>query len=328
MKKNILIFLVTLNLAACATSNSVMFYTKTSISILDADTAPVGVSIGYERDEGFIGPRYENGAVPPVIASVESNAEIINPTVSELYATGGAAIAATDENYQPSSSPPLSGNKELMFFGTSTSLGLSVNALNNVPNSISIGYKRKTLSYIPLGTDPQNKVDTYPSVFASIETNIQTIEKDGSYSQLTPSVKNKQYIATGVSAENIANELKGKFIERANNPFNQSALSASLLACYFGVKDEQKLSVWRDADHFDLYHEAEDKKGTTLKDLEKLHGENEIDKADRIYSSLVIINIEQGLNQRNKDGEKPDIERAKNLARHKDAVCMLSRGNT
>ncbi|MGF1767555.1 hypothetical protein L4D06_09230 [Enterovibrio makurazakiensis] len=304
-----------------------MFYTKTSISILEADTAPAGVSIGYERDEGFIGPRYENGAVPPVIASIETNANIINPSVSELYATGKAAIAATTDNYTSSNAPLLTGEKKLMFFGTSTSLGLAVNTLNNLPSSFVFGYRRKTLSYIPLGSKKNENgisVDTYPSVFASIETNIKSFDKNGSISKATPKLNNKQYIATGKSAENIANALKNKFIERAKVTLSQSDLASSLLACYMGIPDNQKIRVWKSADQLDLYNEEKNKKGSAIKILEGFHADGDIDNADMFYASLIIVNLEYDNLDENGNVTHSAKKRTKNLEKHKDAVCILS----
>ena len=56
-------------LAGCATGpDRVVFVTKTSLSVLDYDTAPPGVGIAYDRVEGYFGPSYASGAVPPVIS--------------------------------------------------------------------------------------------------------------------------------------------------------------------------------------------------------------------------------------------------------------------
>ncbi|MBF0307665.1 MAG: hypothetical protein HQL41_18730, partial [Alphaproteobacteria bacterium] len=63
-------------LAACADSDSVLFVTKTSLGI-DMDTKPAGVAIAYDRVEGYVGPTYDNGAMPPVVAFIESSGGLL-----------------------------------------------------------------------------------------------------------------------------------------------------------------------------------------------------------------------------------------------------------
>ena len=62
-----------------------LFLTTTQIGI-DADSKSQSTTIGYERYEGYIGPGYKNGGVPPVIARLESNLSVIDPKVSQVYA--------------------------------------------------------------------------------------------------------------------------------------------------------------------------------------------------------------------------------------------------
>ena len=52
-------------------SDRVLFLTTTQIGI-DADSKAQSATIGYERYEGYVGPGYEDGGVPPVIARLES----------------------------------------------------------------------------------------------------------------------------------------------------------------------------------------------------------------------------------------------------------------
>ena len=78
-------------LVACADPNRVTFVTKTDIAI-DADATTQSVSIGYDRREGYIGPAYETGGVPPIVAKIKSNLSILTPEVHQFYATGNAAV--------------------------------------------------------------------------------------------------------------------------------------------------------------------------------------------------------------------------------------------
>ena len=50
-------------------TDQVIFITKTSVGI-DADTTLAAVSIAYDRTDGYLGPRYEDGSIPPVVSSI------------------------------------------------------------------------------------------------------------------------------------------------------------------------------------------------------------------------------------------------------------------
>src|SRR6187455_573354 len=96
--KNISSFLLTLAaaclLAACNDPNTVLFVTNSSLGI-NFDSKPATANIAYDRVEGFIGPRFENGGAPPAVASIQTDGNIFNPTVRQTYATGSAAVGAT-----------------------------------------------------------------------------------------------------------------------------------------------------------------------------------------------------------------------------------------
>ena len=170
-------------LAGCATTDDVLFVTKTSLGI-DFDSKPASASIAYDRTEGYIAPRYDNGEIPPVVASIKSDAKIFNPKISQVYATGDAAVIAvsecpkvtlaaldpkgptdtkdgSDKNDCPKVTPPttpytqkkLKGEKKLMFFGTTTTTGMKVGFTTYVPDSFVFGFRRKEYSFIPLGTE-------------------------------------------------------------------------------------------------------------------------------------------------------------------------------
>jgi hypothetical protein len=85
-----------LAMAGCTTTNDVLFVTKTSLG-LDFDAKPASASIAYDRTEGYIAPRYDNGEIPPVVASIKSDAKIFNPKIKQVYATGDAAVIAVSQ---------------------------------------------------------------------------------------------------------------------------------------------------------------------------------------------------------------------------------------
>lgn len=195
-------------LAGCASSDHVLFVTKTSIGI-DFDSKPATASIGYDRVEGYVAPRYSNGEIPPVVASVKSDGQIFNPTIRQVYATGDAAVIATG-GPRKKRDQPMKGDRELMFFGTTTTTGFKVGFTTGVPDSFVFGFKRKEYSYIPLAEAKEEKDDRglakpgrhiYPSVLASIDT-AANVATDGTIAETA--LSNSQFFATGTAARNLA----------------------------------------------------------------------------------------------------------------------------
>lgn len=190
-----------LALAGCASPDHVLFVTKTSIGI-DFDLKPATASLGYDRIEGYVGPRYANGEIPPVVASVKSDGKIFSPEIRQVYATGDAAVIATGGKTS-GRNRPMKGTRELMFFGTTTTTGIKVGFATGLPDSFVFGFKRKEFSYIPLGTvgSGQDERDVYPSVMASIDT-AANISIDGKKDDT--SLTNSQFFATGRAARQLA----------------------------------------------------------------------------------------------------------------------------
>lgn len=202
--------------AACTKPDTVVFVTNTSIGIDVGGTPPVA-ALGYDRIEGYFAPRYDNGAVPPVVASLESGGSVFDPRIRQVYATGSAARLAVDPAATAPGAPalqqmPLMGGKKVMFFGTTTSLGFKVgfSAAGGYPDSVTFGYKRMEASIIPVGSrtcptpsaDPLcpagQEVDTYASVLASIDTTSSMTDlKD-------VGLDSRQFFATGIAAEHLA----------------------------------------------------------------------------------------------------------------------------
>ena len=191
----------TLALAGCAAPDHVLFVTKTSIGI-DFDSKPATVSLAYDRIEGYVAPRYANGEIPPVVASVKSDGRIFNPLIRQFYATGDAAVIATGGKAS-GRRQPMTGTRKLMFFGTTTTTGIKVGFTTTLPDSFVFGFKRKEFSYIPLGTVGTGDLayDVYPSVLASIDTaaNVSIDGKTGD-----TSLTNSQFFATGTAARQLA----------------------------------------------------------------------------------------------------------------------------
>jgi len=195
-----------LALMGCAGTDSVLFVTATTIGI-DADTTPPHATIGYDRYEGYIGPAYSTGALPPVFAKIESDLKIFNPEIRQLYATGDAARLVTKEEIKEGDRTDdgkmYTDSGRVMLFGTGTNIGLRVTWAGNAPESISFGYKRKEFSYIPLGSvpdtdDPTKMVDKYGSVLAAIDMGVHT------ETLLTTGTAVTQFFATGDAAKNLA----------------------------------------------------------------------------------------------------------------------------
>jgi hypothetical protein len=190
-------------LAGCSNPDSVLFVTDTSIGI-NVDTKPPTASIAYESTNGFIGPRYQNGGIPPVYASLKTGGNVFAPKVSQVYATGAAATKAAgtpDAKPGPSDLEGDPKEKRLVFFGTTTTLGLKVGfGEQGLPDSLVFGYKRKELSFIPLGSTVKDGVatDVYPSALASINVNVN----DPSLRGL--GLDSQQFFSTGQAAETLA----------------------------------------------------------------------------------------------------------------------------
>lgn len=231
IKRLSLLGVACLSVVGCADPDRVVFVTDTSIGI-NVDSKPAAVSLAYDRTEGFIGPRYDNGAVPPVVASIETGGTVFNPEIRQVYATGAAAVLATNHSGAQGGPTELVGGRRLVFFGTTTTLGVKVGFTSEVyPDSLVIGYKRKELSVIPLGTEEVDgkKRDVYPSVLGSIDTTISTVDADDLTSaadrRRAVGLENAQFFATGLAAEALA---AGQPIRTAFQVISAESVTASL----------------------------------------------------------------------------------------------------
>lgn len=231
----LVIIFITLNLISCASPDRVVFVTSTEIGV-GADAKTGNVNIGYDRNEMIVGPAYpDTGASPPVYGRIESNLEVFEPEIKQLYATGNAAHIATGSSTTGTigTAPAMTGKRKLMFFGTSTNVGFKMHFTSNAPDSINLGYKRRELSVIPLqDKDPTtNKPDKYASVIAGIGMTTSSTNLSGS------GIKLSQFIATGSAAENVAMQSKNIFTKESSDALDQATTRG------IGIAKDRKVKI-------------------------------------------------------------------------------------
>jgi len=321
-----LVFGVAALCGGCAGVNSVLFVTTTSLGI-DFDTKPPTASIGYDRVEGYLGPRYDNGAVPPVIARIRTDGGIFTPHVRQVYATGAAAALLTDKDSTTKGPVDLTGGKRLMLFGTTTTTGVKITFDGQYPDSFHFGFKRKEFSLIPLGEAAAgNKiVDVYPSVLATLDNGVRAVGGPADVG-----LQFGQVFATGVAAEAMAKdtaiqelfktEVKDAFAAYRDATREQQVVSAAVLRCYIGVREADLPDVWNDANTHGLLRDP-----GTLAQLKAWHAaataagataqvkEDNLRRASRQYASDIAI----------VDGATPT--RLDSLKAHRTKVCEAAR---
>ena len=199
----------------CAQSDRVLFVTSSSLGI-NVDSKPPTASLAYDRTEGFIGPRYDNGGMPEVVAMIDSDGGLFRPEVRQLYAAGAAATTAVGGN--ATGPATLTGGRRLAFFGTSTTTGFKIGfgEASPIPDSFLFGFRRKEASLIPLATPGQGTEakDVYASVLGSYDSGMTAT---GNVDQ--PKFRMKQFFATGQAAEALARraEVRGVFTGAARD---------------------------------------------------------------------------------------------------------------
>jgi hypothetical protein len=226
-------------LAGCSSSN-VMFVTKTSFGI-DVTTQPMAANIGYDRFEGYFGPRFDTGAVPPVAANFETNGELLGRAVRQVYATGEAARMATRAASAPASSPELSGKHKVMAFNTGTTIGLKLGFGVAATDTLTFGYKRSEASIIPVTNG------VFPAVLATLENEHAAKDREST------EFKVQQYFATGDAAVALAQRdaVRGLFSRRFEE-LVQARGALTLASCVLAVPDADLPRVWDHAAKFKL----------------------------------------------------------------------------
>ena len=236
-------------LTACGTSEAI-FVTTTTIGI-NAETTPPNLTFAYDRYEGFFGPADKDGNMPPVVARIESNHSVVNPRVKQLYATGAAAIDVTIDGKaknaagdvlidkrrntvaeQPNAERIVGDDRRVAFFGVAQTSGLKLTfGPTNVVDSVSIGYKRKEASYLPLvgkkvkDAKGNEVVEArYPSTLAALARNVEIASQSETSEGVT------QFFATGAAARNLA------LSEPIRELFRQNAKEAITKTLDFGTR--------------------------------------------------------------------------------------------
>lgn len=220
-------------MAGCAIGyDSMLFLTKSNFGI-DVDAKPPTAEISVARREGVIGPTFEGGKKPPVLASFRSGTRGLLglfASVSSTFAGGDAAATMTKLFGDPDStqsedatlclstkpSPkvlgqeiafPGPGTVEPLVFGTDTSIGLKIawsGLTAQFPDTVRLGYHRKEFALASVfgkeeacNTGEKYKVNV-PSFLATLDSSATAKDVE------TSGLEHLQYFATGVAATNLA----------------------------------------------------------------------------------------------------------------------------
>jgi hypothetical protein len=251
-----------LMLGGCASVDThATFVTKTAIALVDVDSAPSGISFGYERTEGYLGPRLKDGSAVPVFGFIRTNGSLLGRSLQQVYATGCAAEVVAEAKPAASGSEPsactqvpLKDEKTRpMLFATSTTLGVGFTlGEGNVP-SLTLGYRRKEASVIPV--DP----GAMPSVLA---THGNEVQADVASAKAKSDIGVTQFFATGRAANALAanKEVVKLFRDGADSALGayrqqerqQSLHALSTLGCLSALEDQRLPAVWRNAEALGL----------------------------------------------------------------------------
>ena len=263
-----------LAVAGCGTpQDSAVFVTRTSLSVIDVDSAPATASFGYNRVEGYLGPRYDTGTVPAVAGSFHTDGGLFDRKVRQTYATGNAALNATaggTANPAPEGEY-FAGERKAMFFGTGTVLGVNMGFGDAGANAFTLGFKRKEVSVIPVsstvtssitqdGTTAQ-VVHRFPSVFARLDNTAEAgLPGDSGLSI-------HQFFATGIAAQRLANnaQVQAQFRQEAVDPrlryreeeHRQGRFALNSLYCVARVPDAELRRVFGNAEALGLFKDRQ-----------------------------------------------------------------------
>lgn len=260
-----------LYVAGCATPrDNAVFVTKTALGI-DVDSASATAAAGYNRVEGYLGPRYDTGTVPAVAGSFKTDGGLFDRKVRQVYATGNAALNATTG--QPVfSTEQFAGERKAMFFGTGTVLGVNIGLGGAAPDAFTFGFKRKEVSVIPVANEISSTVTAngvatevvhrFPSVFARFDN---TTQAAGTAADSGLDVR--QFFATGLAAERMANndEIRREFVSEAvdqralyrDEEHRQSRMVLNTLFCVSRLPDGDLPKVWGNAEALGVFKDRQ-----------------------------------------------------------------------
>lgn len=223
-----------LAVTGCAGPNYASFVTKTSLSVLDVDTAPAEASIAYSRTEGYIGPRFEDGSVYPVTGFIGADGGTVGRQARQVFAGGRAALIVLGGTPAAAGTGPCTDklDRPPLFLATATSMGLRVGfaAGTAVPDSFNFGYRRKEATVVPVSKECQ------PSVLA-------THDSSAGVASGTPGVGGRvalgvtQYFTTGAAADVLAADPEVKTL------FKREAKAAIANVQAFKEREQQSSRV-------------------------------------------------------------------------------------
>lgn len=244
-------------------ATDLLFVTSTTAGV-NADTTTQQLSIGFDRTEGYVGPRFPNGEVVPALASFDGTGSVTSPKGRDLFSTGDAAVIIAKGSqpgtaYVPPEAPADAAPAvERVFVGTATNIGLKVGFSAESAASVNLGYRRAVVGIISPGVtrDEAGKAHyIYPSVIASSDARglISTpTETKGRVSQFILVGR-----AAEVAADNDMFGIKRGFEEDAKASFTSAAWVANteseskaalaFLACYDKVvaaTPEKRPEIW------------------------------------------------------------------------------------
>jgi hypothetical protein len=191
-------------LGGCASSNYATFVTKTSLAVLDVDTAPAEASIAFGRTEGYIGPRFDDGSVYPVTGFINASGAALSRQTQQVFAGGGASVlvlgqdsVGKDPGGKGSAKCADGRDRPPLFLATGTTVGLRVGFAEGsvLPTAFNFGYRRKEATLVPVAKGCQ------PSVLAALDSDGGARTEAG---QPKASLGIVQYFATGEAADVLA----------------------------------------------------------------------------------------------------------------------------
>lgn len=206
-------------LFGCSTGKkNILFITKTSLGV-DIDSKPPTMDVAYTRREGTLSPEYKEGVLPQMASFSTGVRFPVNVAVGQSFATGHAATLlakyiGTTANPALSKSIPTTeienanvsrikgavADGKRYFFGTDTSFGLHVTfglETGGYPDSLSLGYKRKELAFVPISEDTDDNTVGIPSLLATAGLDFKGQQTGGNLEYI-------QFFATGGPASYLA----------------------------------------------------------------------------------------------------------------------------
>jgi hypothetical protein len=331
-------------LAGCATSGeNVYFFTKTSTSLVEADSTPASFSIGYDRAEGYAGPRFADGSVFPVASSIESNGRRIDREVRQVFAAGNAALIATapraggaaaetaGSTRSPgapgrpgaarlpavasaaAAEPPAQERRKTMFYATGTSIGLKLGFLEGalLPGSFNLGYKRKEVAVIPVAAGALGT-----SALGTFSNGVVTALPAGGARAAT-GFDVQQFFATGGAADHLAqlDSVRSRFTENAtqalggdverfrNEEARQGRLALDSIACVNKLPDDRLARVWNNLEDLQLF--------APLQAVARIRAQADARQQRQAYFETLSLL------------DPASAELTRGLALHRAAVCRL-----